>query len=204
MSLSVEQQEIYVSIWAKAIDTQMHFNEMAVKSRQFGLGFVAAALGLGVVLLAKSEEFSLPLFEFKLHATVVIAFAGAVALAAVRHLDLYVYHKMLRGAVAFGEDFEEHYMKQIFDLNKGMTQSISHFSRYEDAAAKGSTAAGVTSRYVYTGSEGQKQSALWKIERFYKLSIGTLILIGVLLAVVTNSPSQPGAPMHAPAAKAQK
>ena len=71
MPLSVEQQEIYVSIWSKVVDTQMHFNEMAVKSRQFGLGFVAAALGLGVLLLAKSEEFSLPLFGYKLHATVV-------------------------------------------------------------------------------------------------------------------------------------
>ena len=38
----VSVQEIYVSIWAKAVDTQMHFNEMAVKSRQFGSAFVAA------------------------------------------------------------------------------------------------------------------------------------------------------------------
>ena len=46
-----DQQEIYVAIWSKAVDTQMHFNEMSVKSRQFGLTFVAAALGLGIALL---------------------------------------------------------------------------------------------------------------------------------------------------------
>jgi hypothetical protein len=37
MAEPTDQQEIYVSIWAKVVDTQMHFNEMSVKSRQFGL-----------------------------------------------------------------------------------------------------------------------------------------------------------------------
>src|SRR5260370_26223662 len=137
MSASTEQQQVYVAIWAKAVDTQMHFNEMAVKSRQFGLGFVAAALGLGIVLLIRREEFtvSVPLFGgFDIHMTVLIAFASALALNAVKILDLNVYHKMLRGAVTFGEDFEQNYMKQIFTLQKGMTQAISHFSRHEDAS----------------------------------------------------------------------
>jgi hypothetical protein len=35
-----EQQAIYVSIWSKAVETQMHFNEMSVKSRQFGLALL--------------------------------------------------------------------------------------------------------------------------------------------------------------------
>jgi hypothetical protein len=56
MALTPEEQAIYVSIWAKTVDTQMHFNEMAVKSRQFGLGFVAAALGLGIVLLVRARS----------------------------------------------------------------------------------------------------------------------------------------------------
>jgi hypothetical protein len=42
MSLDPEQHDRYISIWSKVIDTQMHFNEMAVKSRQLGLTFVAA------------------------------------------------------------------------------------------------------------------------------------------------------------------
>lgn len=51
MILDPEQHDRYISIWSKVIDTQMHFNEMAVKSRQLGLTFVAAALGVAVVLL---------------------------------------------------------------------------------------------------------------------------------------------------------
>ena len=57
--VSEDQRGTYVAIWAKTVDTQMHFNEMSVKSRQFGLGFVAAALGLGILLLSRGQEFAL-------------------------------------------------------------------------------------------------------------------------------------------------
>jgi len=178
-----EDKELYVTIWAKVVDTQMHFNEMAVKSRQFGLAFVAAALGLGIVLLVRKDEFSLPipwLFGgFYIHATVIVVFASAVALHAVRILDLSVYHKMLRGAVAFGEDFEENYMKKIFALSKGMTQAISHFSRHEDAKARRSN----DGKYVYEGKA--LESALYKIQRFYNFTTGALCVAGVVLFVAT-------------------
>lgn len=72
MALPTEQQQIYVAIWSKVVETQMHFNEMSVKSRQFGLGFVSAALGLGIVLLGKDEDYSIPVTwwgGFDLHLT---------------------------------------------------------------------------------------------------------------------------------------
>ena len=56
---SPDQQKIYLAIWEKAVDTQMHFNEMSVKARQFGLTFVAAALGLGLVILSRGPDFVL-------------------------------------------------------------------------------------------------------------------------------------------------
>ena len=187
MALTTEQQEIYVAIWAKAVDTQMHFNEMAVKSRQFGLAFVAAALGLGIVLLTRGEEFtvSIPYFGgFDLHMTVLIAFASAFALQAVKILDLNVYHKMLRGAVTFGEDFEQNYMKEIFSLEKGMTQAISHFSRHEDASVSMKNG-----KYHYSGHD--KNNALTKIRNFYRLLIGMLCVLGILLFLVTANFGHP-------------
>jgi hypothetical protein len=187
MTLSMEQQEIYVTIWAKAVDTQMHFNEMSVKARQFGLGFVAAALGLGIVLFVRGQEFSISipyLGGFDLHITVLIVLASAFALYAVRILDLNVYHKMLRGAVAFGEDFEENCMKQIFSLNKGMTQAISHFSRHEDANV--TTEGG---KYHYCGRD--ERSALVKIRLFYRFTITTLCAVGILLFLFTANFGHP-------------
>lgn len=174
--------EIYVSIWAKAVDTQMHFNEMCVKSRQLGLTFVAAALGVGIVLLSRGADFAIQInwviLKFQIHVSVLIVIGAALALQAVRILDVNVYHKMLRGAVYFGEDFEENYMKKIFLLEKGMTQAISHFSRYEDAQVDKS---GKT--YNYIGNK-QKIAGL-KIEDFYKSSIRILILISLILFIFT-------------------
>lgn len=179
---TTEQQEIYVAIWAKAVDTQMHFNEMSVKSRQFGLAFVAAALGLGIVLLTRNEDFSIqiPLFGgFDLSMTVIIVFAAAVGLYAVKLLDLNVYHKMLRGAVTFGEDFEQNYMKEIFALERGMTQAISHFSRFEDASVTPQQ----DGKYQYGGVN--RRNALLKIRKFYRFSISALCVVGVCLFVAT-------------------
>ena len=51
-----DRAQQYITIWTKAVDTQMHFNEMSVKSRQLGLTFVAAALGLAIVLLSRHED----------------------------------------------------------------------------------------------------------------------------------------------------
>lgn len=189
VTLTPEQQKIYVSIWAKTVDTQMHFNEMAVRSRQFGLGFVAAALGLGIVLLVRRQEFSIPinyLGGFEVNATVLVVLAGALALYAVKILDLNVYHKMLRGAVAFGEDFDENYMKQIFDLQKGMTQAISHFSRHTDASVTMTN-----NKYTYCGQD--RKNALTKIQLFYRVAIGTLLASALLLFVATGDFGHVGA-----------
>jgi hypothetical protein len=94
-------------------------------------------LGVAVVLLSRGDDFALSvdltIIKLQLHISVVLILGAWLALIAVKILDLNVYHKMLRGSVAFGEDFEENYMKDIFKLNKGMTQAMSHFSRFQDA-----------------------------------------------------------------------
>jgi len=182
-AVSKELAEAYVSIWQKAVETQMHFNEMSVKSRQLGLTFVAASLGVGIVLLSQGRGFAmqqeLGSLRFEIHVSVFIFLAAVFALAAVRILDLNVYHKMLRGAVSFGEDFEENYMKQIFALDKGMTQAISHFSRYQDAHTKKEG-----SRYKY---EGHRQvTAEEKIRRFYTITISVLVISTVVLFLMTG------------------
>jgi len=185
MPIDTDQQERYIAIWAKAIDTQMHFNEMSVKSRQLGLTFVAAALGVGIVLLGRDDAFSFPIpiggIEFQLHVAVVLIIGAVLALVAVRGLDLNVYHKMLRGAVTFGEDFEQHYMKQIFQLEKGMTQAISHFSRHEDAGRKTDS----NGKYLYTGASAV--TAEDKIRAFYRNTIAFLAIAAVTLLIITNA-----------------
>jgi len=195
MMIKKEQQEIvvsiqhiYVSIWAKAIDTQMRFNEMAVKSRQFGLVFVAVTLSLAIVLIARGEDIAIPIPYFngwRLNVSVIIVLATIVALWSVRVLDLNVYHKMLQGAVKFGEDFEEIYMKQIFALEKGMTQAITHFGQYPKAEAIRQR----DGRYTYEKGNGEGRNrgkARDEIKWFYNILMMSLLVLAATLFFVRN------------------
>lgn len=177
------KQEV-ITVWAKTVDTQMHFNEMSVKSRQLGLTFVTAALALAVVLITQEKEFALefatPWGTFKLHLAVLLIGAAAIGLLAVKRLDLSVYHRMLRGAVEFGEDFEENYMKKIvFDLDKGMTQAISLYSRYSDASFTYENG-----RKKYKGAE--KYTAGEKLNGFYNGVFFSLLGAALFILIVTN------------------
>jgi hypothetical protein len=178
--------ETVVTIWSKAVDTQMHFNEMCVKSRQLGLTFVAAALGLAVFLFSRSGNdarfsYTIPVCHHTLvlHVAEFIILAAAVSVYAVKLLDLGVYHQMLRGAVAFGEDLEETHLRKMLNLNKGMTQAISHFSRYSHPEIKD-----VDGKIVYFGSI--KKTAEKKIELFYWFVIGSLVGLVFIMLIIGN------------------
>lgn len=177
----LELNKQYIEIWSKVVDTQMHFNEMCVKSRQLGLAFIAAALGLGIVLLTRGNDFTLLIGgTLKVHVVVLLLLSSVLALYAVRLLDLNVYHKMLRGAVQFNEEFEEKYMKGIFpDLPMGMSQSISHFSRFEDASVDKTGG-----KVAYTGTE--KVVAAKKIGAFYRVTIWSLLVTAAVIFWVNN------------------
>ena len=178
--MNIEEKNQLIAIWSKAVDTQMHFNEMSVKSRQLGLTFVAAALGVGVVLIGNGQDFSLDFKGVHFHVSVFLMIGSILALQAVRQLDLGVYHKMLRGAVYFGEDFEQNYLKSVFDLEKGMTQAISHFSRHEDAKVE----KGENGKFTYAGEN--EKNALKKIVAFYCNTTAFLCVATLVLFVFTN------------------
>jgi len=71
-------------------------------------------------------------------------------------------------------------MKQIFNLDKGMTQAISHFSRHDDASVE-KTATG----YKYLGSDNI--TAEKKIKRFYWRTILALVSAALIIFWMTFS-----------------
>lgn len=185
--LGTEAAQQLIAIWAKTVDTQMHFNEMQVKSRQLGLTFVTAALGIGIVLLSNGDDFSFRVrvasHDLTIHISVLLVAAALLALQAVKLLDLNVYHRMLRGAVTFGEDFEKNCLVPMLGLEKGMTSSISHFSRLSDA----SVAVSESGIYNYRGS--CKVTAFDKINSFYHWTQLFLAIAAITLLIVTNNSS---------------
>ncbi len=175
MEDQIERLKLQLAIWEKAVDTQMHFNEMSVKSRQLGLTFVVAALGLSIVLMGRGSDFDLvfPIpftnVQVSTHVTGPIILVAVFGLYAVMRLDLGVYHRMLRGAVTFGEQFEKGVLRdELMKTPKGMTEFISLFSRQE-----------VVNKETF--EEAQGKNAEQKIRTFYVLLIGTLLLIGLIV-----------------------
>lgn len=192
-----KRNKLLVEIWKQAVDTQKHFNDMCVKSRQLGLTFVAASLGAALYLFIRSTPtgsdtdaaaaHSVSAYSFAvcghsivLHVSLAIIIAAAAAVYAVRLLDLGVYHQMLRGAVTFGEDLEEKHIRHIVGLQKGMTQAISHFSRHSDAAAKPDG----EGHYRYWGED--RRNAGEKLKGFYNFIFGLLAFLAVLVFVASN------------------
>jgi hypothetical protein len=148
---------------------------------------VAAALGLAVFLFSRAGSEAKFAFsgkvrghEFQFHVAEFIILAAAASVYAVKLLDLGVYHKMLRGAVAFGEDLEEVHLRRMLGLNKGMTQAISHFSRNSDAKTTV-----VDGRTIYSGSN--LKNAGQKINRFYWVVILSLVACAVFMFVIGNN-----------------
>lgn len=192
-----KRNKLLVEIWKQAVDTQKHFNDMCVKSRQLGLTFVAASLGAALYLFIRSTPsggdaegavtHSISAYSFSvcghpivLHVSLAIIIAAAAAVYAVKRLDLGVYHQMLRGAVTFGEDLEEKHIRNIVGLQKGMTQAISHFSRHSDASAK----PGSDGCYNYSGDD--RRNAGEKLKGFYNFIFGLLSLLAILVFVASN------------------
>jgi len=172
--------EQLIAIWDRTIQTQMHFNEMSAKSRQLGLTFASAALGLAIVLLARESDFAIPIGEtIVLHVAVLITAGTAFAIYGVKRLDLNVYHRMLRGAVTFGEDLERIHLAPPLRQQKGLTQAVSHYSRHDEADVDKSGPV-----YDYSGTKPTKAEK--KIAAFYWLLIFSLSLVALGLFFSTS------------------
>jgi hypothetical protein len=160
-------------IWERAIETQMHFAELSIKTRQIGMTVVGATLGLAIVLNRSDTGFMLTLYGMNIPITSVLCWTSALILFAIKILDVSVYHQMLRGAVAFNEELEERNLLALFGTEKGLTQAISFFSRHPDARYTGGT--------YSRKNEGKRHFAGNRISLFYWLMIGALIVAGLAL-----------------------
>lgn len=174
-----------IAIWERAVQTQMHFNEMCVKSRQLGVTIVGATVGFAIFLFTRSEGarfvYTKTYFgtEVHFHVAILLLLGAMVAVWAVRNLDLGVYHRMLRGAVTFGVDLEEKWITPRLGLDKGMTQAILHYSRASDANTTRNNG-----KLVYTGSKEVRAET--KIKRFYRFVMWSLFAAATLVFYLTN------------------
>jgi hypothetical protein len=168
-----KKEDHLLLVWERAIQTQMHFAELSIKTRQIGMTVVGATLGLAIVLNRSELSFMLTLYGWNVPITSILCWTSALILYAIKILDVGVYHQMLRGAVAFNEELEEKNLLQLFGTEKGLTQAISFFSRHPDARYADS---------AYSRKNVEKRHfAGNRISLFYWLMITALVLAGLAL-----------------------
>lgn len=180
--LILRKQELRQDLWSKAVDTQMHFNEMQTKTRRPGLSLVVGALALSVYLLrsVQTKDF-IHLADLwpldRIHISAPLILFSAIGLYVIRILDVDVYHRMLRGAVAFGEQLEEEMKKdQLLSTQYGMTQFISRSSRYSDFEYD-------SDRNLVTKAGAAKKTAMDRLKNFYTVAICVVAGIAIMIAL---------------------
>jgi hypothetical protein len=180
--LDFKRQQLRQDLWSKAVDTQMHFNEMQTKTRQLGLSLAVGALALSVYLLRSLEAKDfIHIADFwplnRIHVSAPLILFSAIGLYVVRILDVDVYHRMLRGAVAFGEQLEEEMKgEQLIRTQYGMTQFISRSSRYNDFEY-------ASDRHMVTNVGSLRKTAMGRLRKFYSIAIGVVAGIAVLIVL---------------------
>lgn len=173
-SAEANRRSDLLRVWERAIQTQMHFAELSIKTRQVGLTVVGAALGLAIVLYRTGTGFILTFGPVKVPISSILCWSACVVLWAIWILDVCVYHRMLRGSVAFNEELEEKNLVVFFRTHLGLTQAISYFSRHPGAIYRDGK---------YQKGEPGLHYAGNRITVFYFIMIGALAIAGLGLAV---------------------
>ncbi len=176
---NVELLKLQLEVWKEAVSTSKHFTEMSVRTRQLGLTFVVAAFAVAITLLSQypSARISIPLGQlgYDIHIAGLIIASSAAGLFVTKLLDIKVYHRMLRGSVAFTEEIERKILRsEVMGTERGLAETISYHSRSKRSSPSG----GRSSDRKHTSAEA-------KIKIFYNWSMGIIVMFGIVLTYVT-------------------
>jgi phosphoglycolate phosphatase len=119
-SISDEKKvEIMHDAWKTTIDTQRHFNDVAMKIRHFG--FVILAAVVGAAGLSLRSGYAIDLFDYNVPIGTFIMLFGAFVWIGIWFLDTKWYSPFLLGSVYTGINLEK-------QLNKVIPDCFTHSS----------------------------------------------------------------------------
>jgi hypothetical protein len=110
-------------VWKVAIQTQMHFNELLIRSRATVITVALAAIGATAIGLKDSRVY-LTLCGHNIHIAVIIVILGVLFLTCQFIIDYFYYRNLLLGAVAFTERLDEKH-PECFGLTRDITACVS-------------------------------------------------------------------------------
>ena len=121
------ETKLVLSEWKTVITTQMHFNDMIMRTRTTGVSVVMGVYGAAALALGQYPEKFLKISKFNFHVSAAIIIFGILLLASIASLDYLYYYQMLLAAVKRGEQIDAAYCDRLIDGTKlfGMTTLIS-------------------------------------------------------------------------------
>ena len=114
-----------VQRWRGVIDTQMHFNDMLMRTRSIGLSMVIAVYGAAIVSAGQFPDSSVRFVDLRLHVAVGIFAVGMLLLLSLFLLDRCYYFPMLLATVELGEEIERESGSAAQPIELKLTQRVS-------------------------------------------------------------------------------
>jgi len=118
-------QLAYVQRWRAVIDTQMHFNDMLMRTRSIGLSMVIAVYGAAIVSAGQFPDSTVTFLGHRLHVGVGIFAVGMLLLVSLFLLDRCYYYRMLLAAVEHAEEIERESGSAAQPIELRLTRRIS-------------------------------------------------------------------------------
>jgi len=111
-----------IEVWKKAIETQIHFNDLLMKMRMTVVSIVLAVFGTAVVSL-RDLTLSITFWGLNIHISILIIGLGLIFLIGQYFIDRYYYMQLLIGAVQYTERLDKE--EKIFGLTTAISDRIS-------------------------------------------------------------------------------
>lgn len=132
-----ELVKLQFEVWKTAVETQMHFNDLMIKTRQLFLSVIAALLATSLYLAKENDvKFFINIqWIGPRHISFYLICLVILVLVCLWTAETKTLLPLLRGAVKFGEDIENTVItKKITNTQQGMTQLISLYSKHKHVA----------------------------------------------------------------------
>jgi hypothetical protein len=118
---SNERINAYIEVWKKTIDVQQHFNDLALRIRNFAITVLGVVLS-GTALSLK-EGLRVSLIGITVPLGSLLVFVALITWLAFYFMDRFWYHYLLVGAVKHGTRIEQRLKRVLLDID--LTNSIS-------------------------------------------------------------------------------
>lgn len=107
----LEILKIKVDIWKQVINTQQHFNDLAMKIRNFAILILSAFIG--AIGVSFKSGFSLSLLGHSASISTILSLGAAIIWLLFFFVDVYWYHPLLVGSVKKGMAIESNIGEEL-------------------------------------------------------------------------------------------